>query len=332
MMNTTNVQGKNEEIYSDLLEPAMTGPLKYTLMNDFLAKYSLQNDLYALGGLLGALLHIDPESITAIQILNPVEPGSVITDKNCVLDIKLELNGMEIINIEIQTRRQDFWPERSLTYLCRNFDHLKEGESYLNIKPCIQIGILDNDLFKKEDPRYTDEFFVEYKLLSTSKHTAYTGKFQIKVLLLNHLNTADEREKSTPNGLYFWAKLFKAQSWEDLKMIAKDNPRMESFVGTVRKLTAEEKVALACEARRRYSNEIATYEGSIKDLEKREQEALNRLEEAQNREKEANSRAEEANSRAEETLLRLEEVKRKAEAERQELLARIAQLQKEQNS
>lgn len=29
---------------------------------------------------------------------------------------------------------------------------------------------------------------------------------------------------------------------------------------TVRKLSAEEKVAQACEARRRYSNDIATYE------------------------------------------------------------------------
>ena len=46
-------------------------------------------------------------------------------------------------------------------------------------------------------------------------------------------------------------------------MIAQDNPMMHSFVGTVMQLTAEEKVAQACEMRRRYSNEIATYEEKI---------------------------------------------------------------------
>lgn len=35
------------------------GEMQYTLMNDFLAKYTLQNDLYALAGLLSALLDLD---------------------------------------------------------------------------------------------------------------------------------------------------------------------------------------------------------------------------------------------------------------------------------
>lgn len=46
-------------------------------------------------------------------------------------------------------------------------------------------------------------------------------------------------------------------------MIAEDNPMMNSFVGTVKQLTAEEKVAQACEMRRRYFADIATYEYEI---------------------------------------------------------------------
>ena len=49
-------------------------------------------------------------------------------------------------------------------------------------------------------------------------------------------------------------------------MIAEDNPRMVSLNATIRQLTAEEKVKEACEARRRYSNDIATYEQEIRDL------------------------------------------------------------------
>ena len=249
----------------NLLLSTHTGPMKYTLMNDFLSKYGFQKDLFALKGLLAALLHLPLDEITAITVLNPIEASDEIGDKECILDIKLELNNEKIINIEIQSRYQDFWPERSITYLCRNFDHLKQGESYSAIKPCIQIGILSHPLFKPDDPRYVDDFYSEYRLLNTSTHTEYSGKFEIRVLSLSQLDKACIEDKSDPNGLYHWAKLFSASTWEELKMIAQDNPMMNSFVGTVMELTAEEKVAQACEMRRRYSNDIATYEQEIAD-------------------------------------------------------------------
>lgn len=128
----------NEQL--KLLQHSNKGRLKYSLLNDFLSKYSFQKDLFTLKGLLSALLHISPSEITSIEILNPIEPANDISEKECILDIKLELNHTKIINIEIQSSYQDFWPERSITYLCRNFDHLKPGDSYKHIKPCIQIG------------------------------------------------------------------------------------------------------------------------------------------------------------------------------------------------
>ena len=247
----------------ELLNASHRGQLDYTLLNDFLSKYSFQKDLYALRGLLAALLEIDIENITDITILNPIEPGNDITEKECILDIKLELNHSSIINIEIQSRYQDFWPERSITYLCRNFNHLKPGQGYISIRPCVQIGILANDLFKPDDPRYTQDFYSVYRLLNVNNHREYSSKFEIRVLSLNQLEHASLEEKRNPNSLYNWARLFRASTWEELKMIAQDNPMMHSFVGTVMQLTAEEKVAQACEMRRRYSNEIATYEEKI---------------------------------------------------------------------
>ena len=257
------------------LQESMRGELKYSLLNDFLAKYAMQNDLYALQGLLAALLRVRQEEITDIQVLNPIEPAEAVNDKTCILDLKLELNH-KIINIEIQNTYQEFWPERSLTYLCRVFDHLQSGEGYEKIRPCIHIGIMSTDLFAKEDPRYTGEFYSEYELLNIRTGTGYTGKFGIRVVSLNHLEDADEIDKKTANGLYYWAKLFKARTWEELRSIAEENPSMESYIGTVRKLTAEEKVLQACEARRRYNTEMATYNGLLANvqqkLEKKEEE------------------------------------------------------------
>ena len=58
--------------------------------------------------------------------------------------------------------------------------------------------------------------------------------------------------------MYQWAKLFAAQTWEELKMVAEKNERMQSFVGTVRQLSEEERVAQVCEARRKYLSDMAT--------------------------------------------------------------------------
>ena len=241
----------------------LKGEMEYSIMNDFLSKYTLQNDLYALKGLLAALLYIDLDEITNIEVLNPIELSDVISGKDCILDVKLELNHHKIINIEIQSVYQDFWPERSITYLCRLFDHLDSGSNYGSIKPCVHIGIVNHDLFKETDPRYTGELLSEYRLLNTKTHQEYSSKFEIRVLSLNHLDKATDKDKQDPNGLYYWAKFFNSRTWGDLMDAATNNDRMKSFVGTVRKLTAEEKVAEAYEARRRYLSDIATYEYSI---------------------------------------------------------------------
>jgi hypothetical protein len=58
-----------------------------------------------------------------------------------------------------------FWPERSLSYLCRSFDQLRTGEKYANAGPAIHIGFLDFTPFP-EHP----EFYASYKLLNVKTH------------------------------------------------------------------------------------------------------------------------------------------------------------------
>lgn len=42
--------------------------------------------------------------------------GASVDAKDCVLDVLLELNGKEIIELEVQVRDEKNWPERSLLY------------------------------------------------------------------------------------------------------------------------------------------------------------------------------------------------------------------------
>jgi len=59
-------------------------------MNDFMFHSVLQNNIKALNGLLCALLHLPKDSITDIQIMNPIEFGKDIMSKICVLDFSLD--------------------------------------------------------------------------------------------------------------------------------------------------------------------------------------------------------------------------------------------------
>ena len=82
------------------------------------------------------------------------------------------------------------WVERSLSYLCRNFDHLKSGGEYEDVSPVVQIGILNFTLFKDHP-----EFYATYQLLSVKNHAIYSDKLRLSVLDLTHIDMATEEDK-----------------------------------------------------------------------------------------------------------------------------------------
>ena len=125
----------------------ISGLIPHTLMNDLMFRIVFEVNPDALRSLLCALLHLKPEDIVSMEITNPIRLGEHINEKDYVFDIYLLLNNAEKIHLELQVLSQNFWPERSLCYLCRSFDALNPGENYDQVKPAIQIDILDFDLY-----------------------------------------------------------------------------------------------------------------------------------------------------------------------------------------
>lgn len=229
---------------SSILKSAK-GPVKIPLTNDYLFRALLQKNNYVLKGLICSLLHLSPDNVSSVEITNPIELGNSIDDKTFFLDIKVILNNQIIINLEMQVINEHNWPERSLTYLCRSFDNLNTGEAYQNVKSAIQIGFLDFTLFP-EHP----EFFATYKFLNVKNYSLYSDKIQLSVLDLTCIHLATEEDK-----LYqidYWASLFKATTWEEIKMLATKNKYIQEASETIYKLSLKEKIRLQCEAREDY--------------------------------------------------------------------------------
>ena len=66
--------------------------------------------------MLGSLLHMQPEEILSVEIMNPIVIGEAIQDKEFRLDIKAVLNNYQQINLKMQVVNYHDWPERSIGY------------------------------------------------------------------------------------------------------------------------------------------------------------------------------------------------------------------------
>ncbi len=225
------------------------GTISYQMTNDFMFKTVFQQNNKALKGLLCALLDMKMEEIRTIRVLNPIHEGDVINDKSVILDLLLELNDNRIIDIEMQVENEGNWEERSLTYLSREFDHLQKGEDYKNLKKTIHIGILDFTPKGFPEKLYTDYYFYHYN----TGHK-YSDKMSIRVLQLNQLGNKEDEE--TMPELYRWAKLFKATSWEEMKMLAKQDEGIKECVVTLKELTDDERARMQYEARVDYQRRL----------------------------------------------------------------------------
>ena len=124
-----------------------TGSVVYNMTNDYLFHIVLQNNEKALKGLIASLLHIDPETIRSAKVQNPILYGNIITDKSFYLDILVLFNDSTVINLEMQVKNLNNWVPRSLSYLCREYNRLKHGDDFDEVKPVYHIGFLDYTLF-----------------------------------------------------------------------------------------------------------------------------------------------------------------------------------------
>ena len=146
-----------KESYVSLEEA--TGAIAYNMTNNYMFRFVLQQNEKVLKGLICALLHLKPEQIKKIEILNPINLAGDVTGKEFILDINILLNDDTQVNLEMQNENEHNWTDRSLSYLCRTFDQLYHGQKYDEALPVIHIGFLDFTLF----PKYP-EFYATYKI------------------------------------------------------------------------------------------------------------------------------------------------------------------------
>ena len=146
-------------LHTNLSFETATGSIDYPFTNDYMFRAILQKDKQVLKALIAALLHLEKESIHDVVITNPIELGAAISDKDFILDIRVNLNNEQLIDLEMQMSNEYNWSERSISYAARSFDQLNSGEEYKEVLPVHGIGFLNFTLFEDQP-----EFFATYEL------------------------------------------------------------------------------------------------------------------------------------------------------------------------
>ena len=206
-----------------------------------------------------SVLHLLPETVKSVEITNPIELGDDIDDKTFMLDINILLNNSAIINLEMQVVNEHNWQDRSLSYLCRSFDQLYQGETYSSAKPAIHVGFLNFQPF----PDFP-EFHASYKLKNEKNGMVYSDKFHLNVIDLTHIELATDADKESQ--LDAWAKFFSAKTWEEVIMIAENNPYIAEAAQTLYEAHADEVTEMKCRARRDYYKQKNTTEKIMREL------------------------------------------------------------------
>ncbi len=234
-----------------------TGPIDVTLKNDMMFHLVMAKSPKALKGLVCALKGLDPKTVKEVTLTNPVDYSKYAT-KEVILDVKVSLNNNEIIDIELQMYVKGSWKLRTLLYLCRCFDSIGEGDDYSKLKPATFIAIMNDPLF----PDYP-EFYSHYELLNTKNFHSYSSYLKLNVLYLNKTDIATQED--IDNDLVYWAEIFKATTWEELKKICLKDDTFKEVAQVMYSSNVQSEEKTIMEAHEKYMLDKRTLEHELQE-------------------------------------------------------------------
>ena len=229
-----------------------TGPIDVTLKNDMMFHLVMARSPKTLKGLVCSLKGLDPSAVRDVKITNPID-YSMYATKEIILDVKVQLNDNEIIDIELQMYLAKTWQLRTLLYLCRTFDSLNESENYSLLKPTTFIAIMNDPMFPDHP-----EFYSRYSLLNTKNFQPYSSYLNLNVLYLNMTEMATQED--IDNNLVYWAKVFKATDWEELRKLCSENDTFKEGAQVMYKSNIQSQEKTYMEAHEKYMLDKNTLE------------------------------------------------------------------------
>ena len=213
------------------------GRMQLTVDYAFKRVFGKNGNESILKDLLESILNIEIKSIT---IQNPEIPKNMKDGKVGVLDVRAELNGDEITEVEMQVQDQHNIDKRSPTYLTKIYsDQLKEGEQYMEVKKVVVINILNFNYYKRNSYHSVARMMFEESKENEKVDLGYVveDKYATKDLEMHFIELPKFRKKDPDmsNKLEQWLCLI-CDEEDKIKMAESKNEEIEKAKKELEKL------------------------------------------------------------------------------------------------
>ena len=212
--------------------------------NDYVFRYLFgeEGNEELLTSLISAILG---REITHATIKNPYILKLYYDTKECILDIKAEIDENVLVDIEMQLCNSPELINRILLYWSRLYaSQMKAGDGYHVLKKTISILILD------DDPYHTDDFHVCSRIRNCVQKFELTDLLEIHILELPKVHK--RREQDTNDKLIPWMNFLYAQTIEELDMASEANPVIRKATDMLTAMSRDEEERLRYEAREEF--------------------------------------------------------------------------------
>ena len=194
-------------------------------------------------GFIAAILNKDPEEIAETTLMPTILSKDTEDGKYGILDVRVRMKNGSQMDLEMQVAPFEFWNNRVIFYLSKMYaEQVKEGDKYKNLKPCIQVSILNFNLFHEDRTCFREIAFCD---LTTKQK--YTDLLEIYVLELKKLPPEQKEEPL----IIKWMRFLAAESREDFEKMAEEDTYINEAYEVLQKLSADERKRLEYEARQK---------------------------------------------------------------------------------
>lgn len=194
-------------------------------------------------GFIAAILNKDPEEIAETTLMPTILSKDTEDGKYGILDVRVRMKNGSQMDLEMQVAPFEFWNNRVIFYLSKMYaEQVKEGDKYKNLKPCIQVSILNFNLFHEDRTCFREIAFCD--LINEAKVYGFTGDLCIRIK-----ETSTGAKRGTAD--YQMDAVSGAESREDFEKMAGEDNYINEAYEVLQKLSADERKRLEYEARQK---------------------------------------------------------------------------------
>ncbi len=150
------------------------------------------------------------------------------------------------------------------------------GEAVEDKEFRLDINVILNDYTLFEE---YPEFYASYKLINVKNYQKYSDSITLNVVDLSRIDLVTEEDKKYH--IHEWAALFKAATWEEIRMLAGKDEYLQEASETIYRMSADELVRKRCRDREEYYQDLRSYERAIEKYERDREEHENIIKDMQ---------------------------------------------------